>query len=166
MKKYLLLVVLCMASLGVMAQHTTQPQPGYPQGHPTTQYDQHHHGGHHDHYNDQHHSHQPAPAPVICASPEQMQMAIQVLEKQYSDDKRMDVAKLCVMLGHFCTADIARLGSRFTMEDSKVSFFRFAYPYCQDPQNYYTLRDALRYKSDYDKLMESCRPGTATPYRR
>lgn len=157
MKKFFLMAMLCLASLGVVAQHHHHSQPQPPQQ--TQHHDPHHH---HPQAQPPHH-HQPAPAPVICANAEQMQMALQVLDKQYSDDKRMDVAKLCVMLGHFCTSDMARLASRFTMEDSKVSFLIFAYRYCQDPQNYYTLRDVLRYKSDYDKLMEAVQPGA---YRR
>ena len=91
-------------------------------------------------------------------------MALQVIDKQYSDDKRMDIAKLCVTLGHFCTKDLARIATRFTMEDSKVSFLRYAYRYCPDQENYYTLRDVLRYRSDYEKVMEVCQPHHRRPW--
>ena len=91
-------------------------------------------------------------------------MVIQVMDKQYSDDKRMDIARLSVMLGHFCTKDLARMATRFTMEDSKVDFLRFAYRYCEDPENYYTLRDVLRHRSDYERLMEVCQPQHRRPW--
>ena len=156
MKKYFFLLMVCLASVGVMAQHNN-PQHHDHHPAPTTQqhHDQHHHDQHHDQH---HHNQQPAPKPVICATHEQMTMVLQVLDKQSYDDKRMEVAQLCVMLGHFCTRDLARMCGRFTMEDNKVKFLIFAHKYCEDPQNYYTFRDVLRFKSDYDRLMDTVEP--------
>ena len=177
MKKLFFVLMLSMATVYGMAQHHYGQQ--YPQQNPPAQQEQpgqghndsHHHGqqpgphgqqsGHHD---PQHPGHQPgpqgpAPKVIVCANAEQMQMVLQVLEKQPYDDRRMEIAQLCVVLGHFCTSDLARMAGRFTMEDRKVDFLRYAYPYCQDPENYYTLRDVLRYKSDYDKLMDAVQPG-------
>lgn len=158
MKKYVFLLMACLASFGVMAQHHhSNPQPTPP---PQTQYDQHHH----DHHHDQHHQQTPppAPAPVRVANAEQVQMALQIIEKQSYDDKRMEVAKLCVVLCPFPVKDLARMANRFTMEDRKVDFLKFAHKYCPDKQNYYQLRDVLRYRSDYDKLMESVDPNYRT----
>lgn len=159
-------MMICLTSLGVMAQHPSNQRP--PQGPPpTTQHDSHHddnhhHDGHHDGHHHHHHHHQtpppPAPAPVKVATPEQLQWALQVLDKQSYDDKRMEVAKLCVVLCPFPVKDLARMVDRFTMEDNKVKFLTFAHHYCPDPENYYRLRDALRYRSDYDKLMEAVDP--------
>lgn len=87
---------------------------------------------------------------------------MQVIEKQSYDDKRMEVAKLCVVLCPFPVRDLAKMADCFTMEDRKVDFLIFAHPYCPDKENYYQLRDVLRYRSDYDKLMERVQPG----YRR
>lgn len=187
MKKYFLMAMICLVSLGVAAQRNNQ-YPSNPQNHPQGQYDQHHHNdGHHDQHqpartkdyqdgyrdgyrdgqkdaqhqghHDQHH-HQPAPAPApIVASAEQQQWAVQMIQKQSYDDKRMEVAKLCVVLCPFTVRDLARMAGCFTMEDRKVDFLIFAYKYCPDPENYYMLRDVLRYKSDYDKLMERVQPG-------
>ena len=182
MKKLFFVLMLSMATVYGMAQHYGQ-QP--PQQNPPAQHqghnDPHHHGqqpgpGHQPGHNDPHHpgpqpghhgqqpgphGPQPGPAPkvIVCANAEQMQMVLQVLEKQPYDDRRMEIAQLCVVLGRFCTNDLARMAGRFTMEDRKVDFLRYAYPYCQDPENYYTLRDVLRFKSDYDKLMDAVQPG-------
>lgn len=171
MKKYLLLVLICLTSLGVMAQHPSNQRP--PQGPPPSAQHDHHHDGHHDsHHHDHHHdahhdSHHhhptpPPPAPVVTATAEQLQLALQVLDKQSYDDKRMEVAKLCVVLCPFTVRDLGRMAGRFTMEDRKVDFLIFAHKYCPDRENYYLLRDVLRYRSDYDKLMEAVDPN----YRR
>ena len=156
MKKYLLLVLICLTSLGVMAQRTSNQRP--PQGPPPSAQHDHHHDGHHD----SHHHHPTPPAPVVTATAEQLQLALQVLDKQSYDDKRMEVAKLCVVLCPFTVRDLGRMAGRFTMEDRKVDFLIFAHKYCPDRENYYLLRDVLRYRSDYDKLMEAVDPN----YRR
>lgn len=181
MKRFIILMAICLTSLGLMAQYNrpTQTPPPPAQG----QYDQHHdhnhdthHGnpqGHHNPNQPGHHNpnqpahHQPtppppAPAPVYMANAEQLQRALQVIEKQSYDDKRMEIAKLCVVLCPFPVRDLAKMANCFTMEDRKVDFLIFAHAYCPDKENYYMLRDVLRYRSDYDKLMERVQPG----YRR
>lgn len=170
MKKYILLAMLCVATMSGMAQHHHGQTPPPPP--PATQNHGHHHGqtpppppppaqpGHHHGQTPP----PPAPKPVICATAEQMQMVIQVMDKQSYDDKRMEIARLCVMLGHFCTRDLTRMASRFTQEDRKVDFLRYAYRYCEDPENYYIVRDVLRYRSDYERVMEVCKPHHRRPW--
>lgn len=172
MKRYFILLMICMTSLGLMAQyhHNTQTPPP-PQG----QYDHNHNDphrgnqpgqpGHHDsHHGNQPGHHQPTPPPPApaVANAEQLQWALQVIQKQSYDDKRMEIAKLCVVLCPFRVRDLARMADCFTMEDRKVDFLIFAHHYCPDKENYPMLRGTLRYQSDYDKLMERVQPG----YRR
>lgn len=185
MKKYFFLALICLTSLGVMAQRP--PQQPTPQGNYPAQHDQHHGNGHHseaynegyrdgyrdgqrDQQHNNHHGNQPghhhpapAPAPVLTANAEQVQWALQIIQKQSYDDKRMEVAKLCVVLCPFTTRDLGRMVDLFTMEDRKVDFLIFAHPYCPDKENYYFLRDKLRYRSDQDKLMERVQPGYRRP---
>ena len=179
MKKYIFLVLVCLVSMGVMAQYSrqgyTQPQP---QPQPTTQQHNGHNGSYNDGYregyrdgqrdalrdqqkNGHHEQHKPAPAPapVHVANAEQVQFALQMIEKQSYDDKRMEVAKLCVTLCPFTVRDLARMAEKFTMEDRKVDFLIYAHKYCADKENYYTLCNVLRYRSDCDKLMERVQPG-------
>jgi len=96
---------------------------------------------------------------VRTANPEQLQRALQVIQKQSYDDKRIEIAKLCVVLCPFTVRDLAKMVDCFTMEDRKVDFLIFAHPYCPDKENYYLFRDVLRFRSDYDKLMERVQPG-------
>lgn len=164
MKKYAFLLMACLVSVSFAAQNTTSHssttteksqqaskaprRPGDPG------------------YNDPHH-HQPTPPPPPAprvANDEQVRWALQVLNKQSYDDKRMEVARLCVVLCPFPVRDLSRMAGCFTMEDRKVDFLKFAYRYCPDPENYYRLRDVLRYRSDYDKLMESVDPHYRRPY--
>lgn len=184
MKKYAFLLMACLVSVSLAAQNTTSQSsttaeksqqaskaprrpgdPGYndPYHHGDAHYgDNHHHGD--PHYNDPHHHQQtPPPAPRV-ANDEQVRWALQVLNKQSYDDKRMEVARLCVVLCPFPVRDLSRMAGCFTMEDRKVDFLKFAYRYCPDPENYYRLRDVLRYRSDYDKLMESVDPHYRRPY--
>ena len=118
-------------------------------------------GQHNGQYGDPHH-HQPAPTPapvpVKVANAEQLQFALQVIGKQSYDDKRMEVAKLCVVLCPFPVRDLERMANCFTMEDRKVDFLIYAHKYCPDKENYYQLRHCLRYNSDYDKLMQAVDP--------
>ena len=184
MKKYAFLLMACLVSVSLAAQNTTSQSsttteksqqaskaprrpgdPGYndPYHHGDAHYGDHHHHGD-PHYNDPHHHHPtPPPAPRV-ANDEQVRWALQVLNKQSYDDKRMEVARLCVVLCPFPVHDLSRMAGCFTMEDRKVDFLKFAYRYCPDPENYYRLRDVLRYRSDYDKLMESVDPHYRRPY--
>ena len=184
MKKYAFLLMACLVSVSLAAQNTTSQSsttteksqqaskaprrpgdPGYndPYHHGDAHYSDHQHHGD-PHYNDPHHQQQtPPPAPRV-ANDEQVRWALQVLNKQSYDDKRMEVARLCVVLCPFPVRDLSRMAGCFTMEDRKVDFLKFAYRYCPDPENYYRLRDVLRYRSDYDKLMESVDPQYRRPY--
>jgi hypothetical protein len=181
MKKYVLFVLMSLVSLGVMAQYSRQGNP-QPQGPTPTHQHNSHNGSYNDGYRDgyrdgqrdalrdqqkngHHEQHKPAPAPapvVHVANPEQVQFALQMIEKQSYDDKRMEVAKLCVTLCPFTVRDLARMAEKFTKEDRKVDFLIYAHKYCADKENYYTLCNVLRYRSDCDKLMERVQPG----YRR
>ena len=139
MKKTIFILLLsCVTAVG-MAQHHCQP--GCP--------------GHHDHGSAPHHEmHQAAPS-----SPEQLMMVLQVLDNQSFDDKKLEIAKLSVCLGHFFVQDMVQMASRFSFDDKRKEFFIFAYPYCLDRENYYLLKDAFTFRSNFDEVMEAVLPG-------
>lgn len=87
---------------------------------------------------------------------------MQVLENQSFDDKKLEVARLCVTLGHFCVDDLARMAAVFSFDDNRTKFLIYAYDFCQDQQNYYMLRDVFSFRSSFDTMMETVMPG----YRR
>lgn len=114
---------------------------------------QHHHGdrGPHDRGRGRNH--------IECATHEQMSMVMHTLGQQSFDDKKLEIAKLCVALGHFCVDDLARMAAVFSFDDSRLTFLTFAYQYCEDPQNYYDLRDSFSFRSNFDTMMDTVRPG-------
>ena len=137
MKHFLLILVLVCAGV------TVQAQPPYAR---------------HDH-RDGRHQPQPTEHRSPCATPEQMQLVVQTLKNQSFDDKRLEVAKLCVAIGHFCVSDLARMAEEFGYDENRLEFFKFAHPYCVDPENYPRLRGSLYFSSNYDKLMDYLYPG-------
>ena len=135
MKRVLLVLMMALVTMSGMAQH------------------------HHDRHGDRGHG---GRHHIECATREQMAMTMQVLEQQSFDDKRLEICKLCVTLGHFCTEDLARMAAKFSFDDNRLQFLIYAYDYCEDPENYYALRDAFTFRSNFDTLMETVLPG----YRR
>ena len=85
-------------------------------------------------------------------------MALSVIQKQSFDDNKLEIAKLCVTLGHFCVDDLARMAELFSFDDNRLKFLRYAYDYCEDPQNYPMLRDSFTFSSNYDDLMKAIYP--------
>jgi len=123
---------------------------------------QHHHGepGGRGHHKDHH-----GPAPrqevryVEPSSPEQLAMVLRVIDDQSFDDKKLEIAKLSVCLGHFFVRDMVQMASRFSFDDKRKEFFIFAYRYCMDPENYYNIRDVFSFRSNFDEVMEATHPG-------
>lgn len=134
MKKILLLCMAATMAIGMMAQPP------------------HHHDPRQDH--GPRHGHGPAPR-VICATPEQLSMTVQVVGSQSFDDKKLEIAKLAVTLGHFCTDDLARVAQLFSFDDNRLAFLLYAHAYCEDPQNYPSLRDVFKFQSNYDELIRT-----------
>lgn len=82
-------------------------------------------------------------------------MTVQVIGQQSFDDKKLEIAKLAVTLGHFCTDDLARVAALFSFDDKRLTFLLYAYDYCEDPQNYPSLRDVFSFQSNYDELIRT-----------
>ena len=135
-KRLLILLAAGMIAVGMQAQPPHHHEPGHGHGH----------------------GHGPTPRPVICATPEQLSMTLQVLEQQSFDDNKLEIAKLAVTLGHFCTDDLARVAQLFSFDDKRLAFLKYAHAYCEDPQNYPSLRDVFKFQSDYDELIRTLYP--------
>ena len=88
-----------------------------------------------------------------------MGMVMQTLRKQLSDDKKLEIANLCVTIGYFCTEDLARMASVFSFDDKRLDFLRYAYAYCTDKERYPLLKNCFTFSSNYDELMRYIYPG-------
>ena len=147
MKKLLIFFAAMMMAAGMTAQ-----------GRPAEQgLHERHKGGHMPPPGAVHH--EPRGRYIECATPKQLGMAIRVLEQQSFDDKKLEIAELCVTIGHFCVDDLARLAKVFSFDDKRLQFLIYAYDYCEDPQNYYSLCDVFSFRSNFDTLMETVQPG-------
>ena len=142
MKKILFVCMLSLVTVFGMAQHHHHDDHGHSGPGPRGG-----HGGRHV---------------IECATSEQMRMALNVLDDLSFDDKRLEVANLCVVLGHFCTDDLARIAQKFSFDDNRKKFLIFAHDYCEDPQNYYYLHDVFDFESNFEDMMKAVMPG----YRR
>ena len=143
MKKTLFVLMLSLVTMFGMAQG----HPGGPKGH-----DKGHGRGPAKEF-----PHEMRQAP--CATPEQMQLVLKVLNNQSFDDKKLEIGKLCVVLGHFCTRDLALIAEQFSFDDNRKQFLIDAYPYCVDPENYYSLKEVFQFRSNFDEMMEKTHPG-------
>ncbi len=145
MKKSFWVIVMAMMAVVGMAQHHHSEPDG--RGH---------RGGHHGHATRQEIRYIP------CASAEQVAMALKTIENQSFDDKKLEIAKLCVTLAPFEVRDLARIVASFSFDDKRKEFLIYAYSNCCDPENYYLLRDSFSFRSNFDEMMEAVLPG----YRR
>ena len=158
MKRFYLLLAVCLTTALCFAQpprggeHHPGPDHGY-------NHDRHHHDHDHDHHHDNH-----QPVQVTCASSEEMRAVMKVLKDQSFDDKKLEVAKMCAVIGRFCTSDFAEMAETFNFDDKRLEFLKFAYQYCLDPQNYPMLHDCFTFESNYDALMKYVLP--APPKKR
>ena len=135
-KKVLVLLAATMMAVGMMAQ-------------PPHHEPKHHHGSEHNHGPARH---------IVCATPEQLSMTLQVVGSQSFDDKKLEIAQLAVTLGHFCTDDLARVAKLFSFDENRLAFLKYAHAYCEDPQNYPSLRDVFSFQSNYDELIRTLYP--------
>ena len=87
-----------------------------------------------------------------------MQLVIKTLKAQSFDENKLEIAKLCVTIGLFCTDDLARMAAEMTFDDSRLAFLIYAHPYCTDRERYPTLRDCFTFSLNFDKLMETVYP--------
>lgn len=137
MRKIFTLILALVASVGMIAQPP------------------HHHESGHRH--DQGHDRGPAHH-IVCATPEQLSMTMQVVGSQSFDDKKLEIAKLAVTLGHFCTDDLAQVARLFSFDDNRLAFLKYAHAYCEDPENYPSLHDVFSLQSNYDELIRTLYP--------
>lgn len=140
MRKLCIFLTVAIVATGAMAQG--------PRGHHN---DRHGHGDSHRRPPIEQRYHE-------CASPEQMQAVMTALNGQSFDDKKLEIAKLCVTIGYFCTADMAQMAMVFSFDDKRLEFLKYAYPYCLDKENYPTLRESFSFKSNFDALLDYIYP--------
>lgn len=147
-KLFILFAAVMMAASMIAQQHYVQPRHRQPQV-----AERHHHDDRHAGRPDKRHDKHPAP-PIPCATREQMHMVMKTLKAQPFDEKKLEIAQLCVTIGLFCTDDLAMMAGEFSFDDNRLTFLQYAYPYSSDPERYPALKECFALQSNYDKLMQ------------
>lgn len=87
-------------------------------------------------------------------SPQNFSTALASIKKQGFDDVRLKVAKQVTSANCLSTSQISQIAKIFGFEDSKLDYAKFAYDYCIDPKNYFTLNDLFAFSSNVDDLSD------------
>lgn len=97
---------------------------------------------------------QAAPAMPGCAtmSPANFNAAVQRVSALDFDDTRLQTTKQIAGSNCLTSAQVARLAKTFEFDDNRLSFAKFAYNNCLDPQNYYLVNDSFVYDSNIQAL--------------
>ena len=94
---------------------------------------------------------------VPCATPDQADLVLNAIEQESFDDKKLELAKLCVSLVPFEVRDLARMASKFSFDGNRKEFLIYAYENCCNQQDYYDLKDVFEFRSNFDEMMEAVR---------
>lgn len=70
------------------------------------------------------------------------------------DDTKLSTAKNAVKANCMSTAQIKQVMGLFGFEETKLAFAKYAYDYCTDKNNYYTVGDVFSFSSSADELNE------------
>jgi hypothetical protein len=88
---------------------------------------------------------------VDAANFEKMKDAI---IKQAFDDDKLTMAKVVMKNSWYTAAQLKTLTEKFVYDDNKLAFAKYAYDFCIDPGNYYTIADAMVYQSTKQDLLQ------------
>ena len=70
------------------------------------------------------------------------------------DDTKLSTAKNAVKANCMSTAQIKEVMGLFGFEETKLNFAKYAYDFCTDKNNYYTVGDVFSFSSSADELNE------------
>jgi hypothetical protein len=90
-----------------------------------------------------------------CAYPmnsTDFEAAVNSINSKSFDDTKLTVAKQIINSNCLKTAQVKRIMSLFSFEDTKLDLAKYSYMHTYDPQNYFQLNDAFSYSSSVDDL--------------
>jgi len=140
MKKKLFFVLAVFISLTISAQQqnsrhstrTANPQPQYQRNEPMP------------------------PMPPV-ATPEQVDMIVRYLQSESFDEKRYNVALLCIHLTSIPVDGLRMIAKEFSYDDNRLKFLKAAYQFCPDREKYWFLEDCFTFKTNGEELMKFVR---------
>ncbi|MBL7730825.1 MAG: DUF4476 domain-containing protein [Chitinophagaceae bacterium] len=72
---------------------------------------------------------------------------------EYYDDDKLTMAKVVLKENWFTADQIKQLTNVFFYDDKKLAFAKYAYDFCTDKGNYYTVAQALYYDNNKKELL-------------
>ncbi len=89
---------------------------------------------------------------VLVASPEQVMLMVEQINKLPFAKDKVDFAVFCVKLLPVPAEGIVRLAAAMPFESDKLEFLKEAFRYCPDSYNYFIVEEAFSFKSSADEL--------------
>ena len=90
---------------------------------------------------------------VSVASPEQVRLIVETVRNESFDDKRYNIAILCVKLIGIPTDGLRNIAREFSFDDNRLKFLKDAYYFCPDRERYWELKDCFSFSTNGDELL-------------
>ncbi|MCX6271989.1 MAG: DUF4476 domain-containing protein [Bacteroidetes bacterium] len=95
----------------------------------------------------------PPPPPPCSVNHEELTQVLESINKQSFNSTKVTVAKQIIIAKKcFKTSQIKEILKLFSFEDSKLEMAKFAYDFCTDKQNYFSVNDVFSYSSSVEEL--------------
>ncbi|MBC8047834.1 MAG: DUF4476 domain-containing protein [Fimbriimonadaceae bacterium] len=111
-----------------------------------------HYEYYHDEYYQPDYHQQPVYAKPYAMNDRAFLQLVNVLEDQWFDDTRLDVAIQALQNSWLTSAQVKEILQLFWFEDSKLSFAKAAYKKVVDPQSYFVIYKEFWFSSSVDDL--------------
>lgn len=77
------------------------------------------------------------------------------IKSQSFEETQLKIAKQAIKANCMSTAQIKGICKMFSFEESKLDFAIYAYTFCTDKNNYYTINDVFSFSTSVDSLNEA-----------
>lgn len=77
------------------------------------------------------------------------------IKSQSFEETQLKIAKQAIKANCMSTAQIKGICKMFSFEESKLDFAIYAYTFCTDKNNYYTINDIFSFSTSVDSLNEA-----------
>lgn len=77
------------------------------------------------------------------------------IKSQSFEETKLKIAKQAVKANCMSTGQIKGICKMFSFEESKLDFAIYAYTFCTDKNNYYTLNDVFSFSTSVDSLNDA-----------
>lgn len=89
-----------------------------------------------------------------AADAEQFKKIKTAIQNEFSSENKMRMAKVAVKNAWISTAQVKQIMELFYSESDKLTFAKYAYDYCSDRGNYYTLAEVFYSSSSKNELLD------------